>query len=62
MNLRPTAQHSQLSLQQGSLDISGVFALLQRAPRDEGFAAQVVAQAGCWGLLSSVFSLCRVFV
>lgn len=46
---RLTAQCSRLNLQQESLEISGVFALLQRAPRDEDFAAQLVVQSRACG-------------
>lgn len=48
---RQTAQCCQLDLQQGLLQISGAFALLQGAPRDEDFAA-LWCRAGCVGLCS----------
>lgn len=46
---RLTTQCSWLNLQWGSLEISGVFALLRRAPRNEDFAAQLVAQGRVCG-------------
>lgn len=49
---RQTAQCCQLDLQQGVLEISGAFALLQGAPRDEDFAA-LWSRAGWVGLCSS---------
>lgn len=49
---RQTAQCCQPDLQQGLLEISGAFALLQGAPRDEDFAA-LWCRAGCVGLCSS---------
>lgn len=49
---RQSAQCCQLNLQQGLLEISGAFALLQEAPRDEDFAA-LWCRAGCVGLCSS---------
>lgn len=49
---RQTAQCCRLNLQQGLLEISAAFALLQGAPRDEDFAA-LWCRAGCVGLCSS---------